>query len=174
MSRQYIIIGILFLLVSCGKTPPQRPSFKGQKRVDSVAVQMLTMNQQMAQEADLQLLHYVDEQYALMEDNVWVKGLAGEMSHGDSIRYQSLILKENDYISLSAEIYDLKGQHLSSHQSDAKVGRVDEIVAIVDRISQMKRGDSISMIAPWYVAFGSAGDKDVPPYENVRIELKIK
>jgi len=132
--------------------------------VDTVAVQLLTMNQKMANEADLQLMNMAPADYVLMEENYWVRGLGND----------TVGLLADEYVSLEAQFYSLDSTLLTTHQAETQVGKVDEIQAIVYVLAKMQRGMHVSMLVPWYMAFGSAGNQDVRPYENIRVELTIK
>lgn len=125
---------------------------------------MLMMNQQMAAEADRSLLRYADSGFVMMDDNVWVKGPIA----ADTVWH------ENDYIALEARFYDLKGNLLATHQSQTTVGKVDEIPAIVDLLPFVHARTPLTAVAPWYMAFGSAGNNEVKPYENIRIDINIQ
>lgn len=159
----YCLLLLAVVLIGCGKTQPQRPTFHGSSYVDSTAVGAMMLNQRMAEEADKQLTHYADSGYVLMDNNVWVRGL---QAVDDTLR-------GSDFVQIDARIYSLKDSLLTTHQSHSIVDKVDDIQAIVQMIPHLHKTDSVSMIAPWYMAFGSAGNGDVLPYENVRIELKI-
>lgn len=161
---RYIVLGVVMVvLMGCGKTQPQRPTFHGSSHVDSTAVGAMMLNQRMAEEADKQLTHYADSGYVLMENNVWARGLQAVED----------TLRGKDFVQIEARIYNLQDSLLTTHQSHSTVDKVDDIQAIVQILPHLHKSDSVSLIAPWYMAFGSAGNGDILPYENVRIELKI-
>jgi len=166
--RKWIgIMSMELVMVACQPTKPQRPTFQGTAQVDTAVVQLLTMNQQMAQQADLQLAKMAGKGYVLMDENYWVKNLYPQSDLLPTLR-------EGEYIEFQAEFYSLNGHLLTTHQASAKLGQVDEAQAIALVLTHLQRGQSVSMLVPWYLAFGSAGNADVPPYENVRIELSVR
>jgi len=166
--RNVLIAGMALMAVGCGnKTQPQRPTFLGQTATDSTSVNLMLMHQTMAEKADSQLAQMATDEYVLMDENYWVKGLKGMAEDAPSIQ-------EGEYVEVEIEIYDLKDNLLCVHQANVRMGQVDEIQAVVLVLPQMKRTMSVSMLVPWYLAFGSAGNTEVPPYENVRVELKVK
>lgn len=163
MKCSYIAL-LLLGLAACKPTAPQRPTFKGQATAeDSAFLQAVELNKHMAEQADAQLLKYSDG-YSLMEDNYWVKGLTSHTSD----------LQDNDAISLHARFYRLDGTLVADHEAETIRGKIDDIQAIVLVTPLLARGDSVSLLVPWYLAFGSTGQGNVPPYENIRVELTIQ
>jgi len=167
MHKWVGILSLGLVLVACQPTKPQRPTFQGTAKVDTTMVQLITMNQQMAQQADVQLAHIAPPDYVLIEDNFWVKGLYPQNE-------QVPILQQGDYIDLNVEFYSLTGELLFVHQITAKLGQVDEIQAVVRVLYLMQRGQHISLLVPWYLAFGSTGNQDVSAYQNIRVELSVQ
>lgn len=165
MQRLLLVIGVLIGLCACVRTQPQRPTFRGETKQDSIAVGALVLNQNMAEQADLHLSHYADSGFVQLDNNAWVKG---ELTT-DSAQ----MLQEDEYVSLEATFCTLKGQLLFSHQAEVQVGKADEIQAVQDILPWLKKDRTVTMLVPWYLAFGSAGNDYVPPYENIRVELKI-
>ena len=54
------------------------------------------------------------------------------------------------------------------------IGKQELPIAIEFSIREWHRGCRIRMFVPWYSAFGMQGTNDIPPYENVMIELELK
>jgi len=166
MRKVSAVLVMVVALVACQKPQPQRPLFRGEIAVDTTAVQLITLNQQMAEQADVRLANIVGEDYVRMDENYWVRGLYE--------RTDEATLHEEEYIDLNAEFYTLTGELLTTHQASVPVGKVDEIQAIVQLLPQMQRGQCVTILSPWYMAFGSTGNAEVPPYENIRVELCVK
>ncbi len=165
MNKLFIIfLFFAVVLTGCVRTQPQRPTYHGHAPAeDTTLIQSVTFNQQMAEKADAQLIGYADG-YTLTEDSYWVRGL----------KPTDTPLTDGETVKMHALFYRLDSTLLTDHTADATLGRIDEIPAIMSVIPQMNRGDSISLLVPWYLAFGSTGNGVVPPYENIRIELTIK
>jgi len=155
------------LLTACGHTQPQRPSFKGEPKTDSVVVQLLTMNQQMADRADEQLAGIATDEFVLMDEDYWVKGLYPQKN-------QEKVLQESDYVKFEAQFFSLKGTLLTTHQAVAQLSKVNEIQALSLVLPLMQHHQHVTLLVPWYMAFGATGNKDVPPYENLRVELRVE
>jgi len=166
--RVVILCMVAGFIMACGQTKPQRPTFRGeQPHADSTSLQLIAMHQTMAEQADLQLARIADKDYVLMEENFWVKGLK------DGNPEQPL-LQEGDYVDLSVAFYDMHDRMLANHQANVLLGQVDEIQAVVQVLPYLKRNMHVSMLVPWYLAFGSAGNREIPPYENLKVEVNIQ
>jgi len=155
------------VLVGCGRTQPQRPTFKGQVSDDAATVQVLVMNQQMAAQADVQLAHQATEGFVLMNENYWVRGLYPQRDNEPT-------LQEGEFIAYQAEYYTMSDTLLTNHQVSAKMGQIEDIAAIVQVLPLMQHAMHVTMLVPWYLAFGSAGNENVPPYENIRVEMEVQ
>jgi len=168
-NRVWIAGWIVVTAIACqNTTQPQRPTFQGQAReVDSVALSLITLHQTMAEKADLQLARIADEGYVLMDENYWVKGLGGEVENGEE-------LQEGEWVDVTVECSSLEGKLLTTHQSTVRMGQVDEIQAVVQVLGKMKHKMQVEMLVPWYLAYGSAGNGEVPPYENIHVKLSVK
>lgn len=160
-----LIVGVV--LMGCGKTQPQRPNFHGETEPDSMTVQLLTMNQQMAEQADKQLTRVATSEFVLMDENYWVKGLYPQDDNLPT-------LDENEYVQFEAELFTLEGRLLGAHQASVKLGQVDEMQAVVQVLPLMQHNMQVTLLVPWYMAYGSAGSAEVPPYENLRVELSVR
>jgi hypothetical protein len=55
-----------------------------------------------------------------------------------------------------------------------RIGKSELPPAIDNNISEFRKGSQARMLVPWYGAFGMQGTKEVPPYENVIINIEIK
>jgi len=154
-------------LVACQRTQPQRPIVRGEVKDDPTVVQLLTLNQQKAAQADQQLAQIAPKGYVLMEDNYWVKGLYAQDEHIP-------LLQEGEYVDMKADCYSLTGELLMSHQATVLLSQIDDIPVIGLVLPLMQRGQKVSLLVPWYLAFGSVGNGRVPAYENIRVELSVQ
>jgi len=160
------LITLVGMCAACSKTAPQRPTFKGQETVDTTAMQLLLMHQIMAEKADDIVAKKATSEYVLMDENYWVKGLAS----ADHLPG----LQEGEYVDLVLSIYDLQDHLLSIHQANVRIGQVDEMQAVVDLLPKLHRSMQVTLLVPWYLGFGSTGNTQVPPYENLKVELIVK
>ena len=173
MRSARLIIGIgLALLISCSHQPPQRPSQrKGETpQPDSTQLALLQLNKDLAESADKQLLQLVqtqDESYALYEGGAWVTVL----DQGDT---DSPTPRQGEKRVIHMKVYDLNGHLLQDSEGTYTIGKYELPVAVDLNIGEWHQGTRIKMFAPWYSAFGMQGTKEIPPYENVMIELELK
>ncbi len=158
-------MAICSMLMACGKTQPQRPTFKNRPQAaDSTVVALVEVNQRMAADADSRLARYATEDYALQEDGYWVSGLHDiETGFSDSTQ-----------VCVRMQVYDTEGNLYEDRHETFCVGKTGDMRVLDPVLRQLHRGDSVSILAPWYMAYGSLGSQVVPPYTNVRIELRVK
>lgn len=158
-------MAICSMLMACGKTQPQRPTFKNRPQAaDSTLVALVEVNQRMAADADSRLARYATEDYALQEEGYWVSGLHDiETGFSDSTQ-----------VCVRMQVYDTEGNLYEDRHETFCVGKTGDMRVLDPVLRQLHRGDSVSILAPWYMAYGSLGSQVVPPYTNVRIELRVK
>ncbi len=173
MRKAQCIIGLcLVLLVGCGHQAPQRPSQrKGEApQVDSAQLALMQVNKDLAVAADKQLLQLAqaqDEPYALYEGGAWITIL----DRGDT---DSPTPQRGEEWVIHMQVYDLNGKRLKDSEGTYTIGKQELPIAIEFSIREWHRGCRIRMFVPWYTAFGMQGTNDIPPYENVMIELELK
>ncbi len=157
-------MAICSMLMACGKTQPQRPTFKNRPQAaDSTVVALVEVNQRMAADADSRLARYATEDYALQEEGYWVSGLHDiETGFSDSTQ-----------VCVRMQVYDTEGNLYEDRHETFCVGKTGDMRVLDPVLRQLHRGDSVSILAPWYMAYGSLGSQVVPPYTNVRIELRV-
>lgn len=157
-------MAICSMLMACGKTQPQRPTFKNRPQAaDSTVVALVEVNQRMAADADSRLACYATEDYALQEEGYWVSGLHDiETGFSDSTQ-----------VCVRMQVYDTEGNLYEDRHETFCVGKTSDMRVLDPVLRQLHRGDSVSILAPWYMAYGSLGSQVVPPYTNVRIELRV-
>ncbi len=157
-------MAICSMLMACGKTQPQRPTFKNRPQVaDSTVVALVEVNQRMAADADSRLARYATEDYALQEEGYWVSGLHDiETGFSDSTQ-----------VCVRMQVYDTEGNLYEDRHETFCVGKTGDMRVLDPVLRQLHSGDSVSILAPWYMAYGSLGSQVVPPYTNVRIELRV-
>lgn len=172
--ERFKLIGLVvaMLLVGCSKQAPQIPSQRKSAvpKTDTAALTLLTLNQRLAITADEQVRQLAIAQevpYALYEAGAWMtvidKGDTGSASP-----------KAEEEWWMHLRIYDLNGQLLLDTQGSYTIGRQELPEAIEANIGELHRHCQVRMIAPWYTAYGMSGTTEVPPYENVIIEIELQ
>lgn len=161
------------MLTACTERKPQQPSqWRGKEvKVDSAQLALLELNQKMVVTADDLLLQYVQtmtDTYAMYETNAWIYFIdRGDM---DTPAPQS-----GDTWNIHLKVYSLEDQKLLIDcLRQYRIGKNELPKAIDSNISEFRIGTKARMLAPWYSAYGMQGTQQVPPYENVIIEIEIK
>ncbi len=160
------------LLVACGKVAPQRPSQRsGEKpKEDSTTLALMEMNQRMAIEADKQVSAYAQEKeetYSLMDiSNTWLFVL--EKGEGDTAP------KEGEQWEMHICTRTLQGKLLCDVEQTYAIGKGELLPCIDIATDELRHGERLIMVAPWYAAYGMHGNETVPPYTNVILEIEIK
>ena len=160
------------VLSGCAGQAPQRPSQRmGEApQPDSTTLAVMNLNQQLAISADKLLAQYVqslDEQYALYDAGTWIHVI-------DRGEEDGLMPKYGEEWTIAMRTYNLEGKLLVDSEKFYVIGKQELPLAIEVNIREFHRGAQVRMIAPWYAAYGLKGTEEVPPYENVIIEIELK
>ncbi|MBQ7698031.1 MAG: FKBP-type peptidyl-prolyl cis-trans isomerase [Paludibacteraceae bacterium] len=159
---------LTMVLTGCPKTGPQRPTYRSGRQevsmVDSTLLQAIETNQHLAEEADRALTMYVDSGFAQQELGYWSRGMVTVDS----------VLATGSVVTLHRRVYTMDSVLLEDVTEPVTVGQANQIQAVSDALTQMQRGQEVTLIVPWYLAYGSTGTAAVAPYTNVRIELKVE
>ena len=172
MKAKIGIIALTVLLAACSQVAPQRPSQrKGESpKADSTQMALLEMNQQLAAAADKELTQFVQTQegaYGLYDSNVWMKIL----SRGDESTLGPI---EEEEWTVHMRVYDLSERLLVDSEGTYRIGKNELPQAVETVIYELHHGAQARLLAPWYIAFGMKGTAQVPPYENVIIEIEVR
>ncbi len=167
-----LIVLVGLLLVACGKPAPQIPSQRKSSApaVDSAALALMELNQQLAMTADQQLAQFAqtqEEQYALYEANTWMY----ISENGDT--NSSSPAPEEEW-TVHMRTYTLTGELLIDTEGSYRVGKCELPQAVDANMGELHHGAKARLLAPWYSAYGLHGTDAVLPYENVIIELELK
>ena len=158
------------MIAGCGGQSPQRPSTrKGESpKADSTTLALMTMNRQMSRSADEELYRIARTEggYSLYERGTWAKIIRP----GDSNRP----VLHGEECTVQMQVTSLNGHLYTDSETTAHAGKYELPPAIDENITEWYHGESLSLIVPWYAAYGIQGTAEIPPYENVRIELTIK
>lgn len=173
MRSRIRVIGLVLLLTAgCGHQAPQRPTQrKGEApKADSAALALMEFNQQLAVSADKQIMEYVhaqDESYALCEANTWMRII----ERGDETAAAPVSGEE---WTVHMRTYDLEGHLLLDSEGSYRIGKQELPPAVDTNIGALHPGGKARLVAPWYSAYGLKGTAEIPPYENVIIEITLK
>lgn len=127
---------------------------------------LVLLNQRMAEEADKELIRYINGQtadYTLDTYGFWYRF---------TTRTDAPRLQKEQTVTVQARIYTLQDRLLADIEETVVVGKKQVIPAIEQMLPLLREGESCVLLAPWYTAFGAVGSDAVAPYTNVKIELQ--
>ena len=166
-ATQHIILCLMAtMLVACSSTGAQRPSQRTRQTdtTDTTVVQMVDLNRRMAEEADRSLTYLAQEGYVLTDENYWVRGI--------NIDDRTPVTTGERRLRL--QIRQMDGSLIEDKQTNVQIEKSGLLPAIDDLLPLTRPGDSVQIVAPWYMAYGAIGNGRVKPYTNVQIELLIE
>ena len=139
-------------------------------QADSTQLALLALNQQLTETADetvYRLAQAQEEPYALYENGTWVHLIdVGDATRG--------VPAEGEACTVHMRIYSLEGRLYSDIEQTARAGKYELPGAVDANIFEWNHGTKARLIAPWYAAYGIKGTDEIPPYENVIIEIELK
>jgi len=163
---------VVLLMAGCVQQAPQRPSQRmgSAPEVDSASLALMELNKQLAISADQQLLTFAqaqEESYALYDANTWITFLdRGEEDGPSPARDEEWVMR--------MRTRNLNGQLLMDSEAAYRIGRQELPQAVEANMNEWRHGTHARLLAPWYAAYGLQGTEQIPPYENVIIELEIR
>lgn len=171
-ERSIVVFLLLAVMAGCGHQAPQTPSQrKGQApQVDSAALALLQLNQQLAEAADRELTLLAQQQdsaFALYEAGTWMH----IVSLGDETTPTP---QSNEEWTIRLRVYDLQMHLLVDSEASYRIGKKELPQAVEENIGELHHGAQARLLAPWYTAFGLRGTDHIPPYENVIIDIELR
>lgn len=171
----YIFVLCALVMVACRQKSkgPQKPSrWMGKEiAVDSTQLALLEFNQKMVVAADKLLTEkaqQAEEEYALYENNTWIYFLQ-RGNEADSVPMRG------DKWTIRMLVYSLEtGQLFIDVLREFQIGKGELPIAVDNNITEFAHGARARMLVPWYAAYGIQGTDEIPPYENLIIEIDIK
>lgn len=167
VKRVGIYLPCIALLAACTPQQPQRPTFHGrgyEVKTDSALLQAMELNQHLAEQADRDLTRFAAEGYAQVELGYWAK----------TLRVVDQPLQADERVKVQMQVFLLSGQQVEQRDEWMTVGQIECMQAVADALEQMERGEHVSLMVPWYLAYGATGNEQVPPYTNLRVELTVE
>lgn len=161
-----ICLIIIFSIVSCNRTRPQTPSNKHEAK-DSETVSLLLLNQRMAEAADSELSDFVKASqlpFKPDESHLW-------LYCNDENRAE--VLKTGDRIWVDWQTFSLDSIKIEDVSAEIEVGK-SPLRALDIALGNMSENEHCTIIAPWYMCYGSTGSNKAGAYKNIRIEITTK
>ncbi|MBQ7530597.1 MAG: hypothetical protein IJT12_02700 [Paludibacteraceae bacterium] len=169
-SRLLLILLPVIMFAGCRKRPLSL--FKGDHE-DTAAIMDIVAIQQKAIEAENEVITVAKADSSLR----WV-----QHQHGWWYCFTNQDYEYNDYLSLlnnrdtcrliHETVYDLEGNLIvdAVREFDSSA---DEPVSYIFMLREMLPGDTVVMLIPWTLAYGTNGNMFVRPYTSIRTQLTI-
>jgi FKBP-type peptidyl-prolyl cis-trans isomerase len=155
------ILLIICVLFACKKpVPPQLPSNKGNS-TDSTSYFLTQINSDIIAREDSILSDFVEKNFADFQktkDGFWYKII--HKKTGEKIT-------KNNSVLVCYELFDLNNQRLKTENFVAHFGKKEMTTGLEQGLLLMNKGDSAVFVVPWYLAFGTKGNKAIEPYTSV-------
>ena len=156
-----------FLLFSCNKQSPQLPSNKG-NTADKNIVSLLIINQNLSKKEDRIL-----EKYALQKDKAFKRSGIGFWYKIDQTGSKSRV-KDSLVCKFSCKLMSLTGKMLENEEKQIVIGKKQVVIGLEEGLKLMNKGDSATIIIPWYLAYGMKGNEPlIQPYTSIIYKIKI-
>lgn len=159
---------MVVICVGCNRTKPQTPANRPMQ--DTIALALIELNQRYAQEAATHLAFYANQlphPYVLDDMGYWYR----IVDQGSDVPVQGL-----EQVTLHRQEYALEDSLVLYRDEVIHVKpEKKEVMEAIDRaFEHLHVGDSVSILAPWFLAYGPKGDgADILPYTSLRIELRV-
>jgi len=153
--------------VGCTQQPQQVRRLSDKQAPDSALMAQMAFNMQMASDADKACSDWVKQDsaaYVLDEFGFW---------YSKTIKQPTELLQTGEAISIHLLMAELNGQILADIEDVFAVDSGDLPTAINRCLRQMRRGEQMRIVAPWYTAYGIEGTNIIKPYTNLVITLTI-
>ena len=151
--------------------------FHGQNnaQVDTTVMSLLSLNQRMADEADKAVLATLkDGRFGDM--SLWAQLECGawQMRMPAIDVVDTVTPRKNERWGMTIEVRGLDSVLIVQQQGEWNIMTGELPEAVEEGITAMHHGQSTSLLAPWYAAYGAYGNADVPPYENVLMIVTLE
>lgn len=173
--KLFLIFSILILsVIACRKQEAQIPSNKIAPD-NSKATTLLAINENLTQREDSLLELFVahsEKKYTKNELGFWYC----IENHGNGSQIKK---EENCVFSYTLEVLRFDGtgkaQIQKADQGTKKIvtGKKETVEGLEECLFLLHRGDSATVIIPWYMAYGLKGNEFVPPYSSVIFTIRI-
>ena len=86
----------------------------------------------------------------------------------------SISFAPNENWLVTWKVYSLQGEFLQDAEGVYTIKHFDMPLAIEEAVDDMAEGETTTLYAPWYSAFGQQGTSNIKPYTNVRLDVTLK
>ena len=148
------------------------------QKADTTVLSLMEINQRMAEQADKELMALVDSlqkadgsEFAQLSTGGWKKRRDAQAR--ETAQYADSPRPPEHWL-VRIRAYSLQGVLLKDVEGVYTIKHFDMPIAVEEAIDEMCEGETATIYAPWYTAYGMEGDKTVKPYANVRFEVTLK
>ena len=167
LLKTFVLVAFCLLMGSCKRQAPQVPSNKGNE-MDKNTVSLLAINQNLARKEDGLL-----EKFALQKNNSFKKSDLGFWYKIDASG-NGTKLKDSVLCKFSYKLTSLKGKVLEMEVKQIVIGKKQVVVGLEEGLKLMNKGDSATIIVPWYLAYGMKGNAPlIPPYTSIIYNVRV-
>ena len=163
----YIILVCTLALTACHRTKPQSPANRSSKQPDSVAIALVMMNQRLAEEADNEVLKYVQAN----EPDSFVMGSSGYW-YRRTIKTDNQKIEKTTQLDMHIVIYSIEGDMYLDSRESLKPDDPSLLFPVMETLTYMHLGESAELLIPWYAGYGNIGKANIPPYTNLRVTIE--
>lgn len=169
MKQTLLLFVVICVLASCQKPLPQLPSNKG-NAVDSTALALQAIQNRLAEREDSLLMEFANGYEKQLQ-----KDSTGFWFVIEKNKTTSKLLKNGDKCNINAEFYSLEGDLLHTEITEITVGKREHTVVIDLVLQKMSRGNEATIVAPWYLAYGTKGNgHNIIGFTSLIIKLKVE
>ncbi len=159
----YILI-FLFILASCGKPRPQLPANKNNS-VDSTEINLRKVNEMLAQKEDSVVQAIIRKQPLPFK-----KATVGIWYYKEKETSRQLLTK-SESSTVSYTVSTLNGETLESKKINIHFGKKEIPVGLEEGLKEMREGEKMRLIVPWYLGYGMTGNDNIPAYTSLMYEI---
>lgn len=164
-----LIACIVIGLSGCRKNSPQPVRHLGEENtVDSTLLAKMEFNQRMASAADRECLAWIKKDsnaYTLDDFGFWYK--KENITNDETIQ-------SGQTVQLHVMVHELNGNLLADLEDAFVLGSDNMPIAMNRALKAMRIGEEMTIVTPWYLAYGAEGKGIIKPYTNLVITLEIE
>ena len=167
INKPVTVLLFCLLLISCSRQSPQIPSNKGNV-TDKNSESLLVINQNLAKKEDSIL-----KTVALKQDIAFKRNGLGFWYKIDHVGHGSGI-KDSIKCTVNYKLISIRGKLLQTEEKQVVIGKMQLFIGMEEGLKLMNKGDSATLIVPWYLAYGMKGNGSIiPAYTSLICKMKV-
>ena len=164
-----LITCLMLGMSGCRNSNPQQVRRLGEEApVDSVLLLKMEFNQQMASAADKACLAWIKNDsntYTLDDLGFWYKM---------DIKTNGQEIKSGQSVQLHVVVHELNGNLLADLEDYFVLGSDNMPIVMNRALKAMHAGEKITIVTPWYLAYGAEGKGIIKPYTNLLMTIEVE